>query len=41
MSEIADVLLRNPQAAYVQVQGHTDNFGDPSLPKGVFSELMA
>ncbi|HET6338709.1 MAG TPA: OmpA family protein [Polyangiales bacterium] len=29
LSEIADVLLRNPQAAHVQVQGHTDNIGDP------------
>jgi outer membrane protein OmpA-like peptidoglycan-associated protein len=29
LSEIADVLLRNPQAAHVQVQGHTDNRGDP------------
>jgi outer membrane protein OmpA-like peptidoglycan-associated protein len=29
LSEIADVLLRNPQAAHVQVQGHTDNVGDP------------
>lgn len=29
LSEIADVLLRNPQAADVQVQGHTDNVGDP------------
>lgn len=29
LSEIADVLLRNPQAARVQVQGHTDNRGDP------------
>ncbi|HKP57083.1 MAG TPA: OmpA family protein [Polyangiales bacterium] len=30
LSEIADVLLRNPQAAHVQVQGHTDNIGDPT-----------
>jgi outer membrane protein OmpA-like peptidoglycan-associated protein len=29
LSEIADVLLRNPQAAHVQVQGHTDNVGVP------------
>lgn len=29
LSEIADVLQRNPQAAHVQVQGHTDNVGDP------------
>ena len=29
LSEVADVLLRNPQAGYVQVQGHTDNKGDP------------
>jgi OOP family OmpA-OmpF porin len=30
LSEIADVLQRNPQAAHVQVQGHTDNRGDPA-----------
>lgn len=29
LSEIADVLLRNPQAAHVRVEGHTDNVGDP------------
>ncbi|HKU43798.1 MAG TPA: OmpA family protein, partial [Polyangiales bacterium] len=29
LSEIADVLLRNPQVTHVQVQGHTDNVGDP------------
>jgi OmpA-OmpF porin, OOP family len=29
LSEIADVLQRNPQVARVQVQGHTDNRGDP------------
>jgi len=28
LSEIADVLQRNPQATQVQVQGHTDNRGD-------------
>jgi outer membrane protein OmpA-like peptidoglycan-associated protein len=30
LSEIADVLLRNPQVTHVQVQGHTDNIGDPT-----------
>jgi outer membrane protein OmpA-like peptidoglycan-associated protein len=30
LSEIADVLLRNPQAAHVRVEGHTDNVGDPA-----------
>ena len=29
LSEVADVLARNPQVAHVQVQGHTDNRGDP------------
>ncbi len=29
LSQIADILLRNPQVAQVQVQGHTDNQGDP------------
>jgi outer membrane protein OmpA-like peptidoglycan-associated protein len=28
LTEIVDVLQRNPQAAHVQVQGHTDNRGD-------------
>jgi outer membrane protein OmpA-like peptidoglycan-associated protein len=28
LTEITDVLQRNPQAAHVQVQGHTDNRGD-------------
>jgi OOP family OmpA-OmpF porin len=28
LTEIADVLQRNPQATQVQVQGHTDNRGD-------------
>jgi len=31
MSEIADVLLRNPQVTLVEVQGHTDNKGSPEL----------
>src|SRR5207244_2091721 len=30
LTEISDVLQRNPQAAHVQVQGHTDNRGDPA-----------
>jgi outer membrane protein OmpA-like peptidoglycan-associated protein len=29
LSEIADVLLRNPQVREVEVQGHTDNTGSP------------
>lgn len=29
LSEVADALARNPQVARVQVQGHTDNRGDP------------
>jgi outer membrane protein OmpA-like peptidoglycan-associated protein len=28
LSEIADVLLRNPQVKQVEIQGHTDNKGD-------------
>jgi OOP family OmpA-OmpF porin len=30
MSEILDVLARNPQLKHVEVQGHTDNRGDPA-----------
>ncbi len=30
LSEIADVLVRNAQVKQVQVQGHTDNRGDPA-----------
>jgi OOP family OmpA-OmpF porin len=30
LSEVADVLARNPQVKRVQVQGHTDNRGDPT-----------
>ena len=30
LSEVADVLARNPQVKRVQVQGHTDNRGDPA-----------
>jgi OOP family OmpA-OmpF porin len=29
LREIVDTLQRNPQATHVQVQGHTDNRGDP------------
>lgn len=31
LTEIADVLLRNPQVTSVEVQGHTDNNGNPAL----------
>jgi OmpA-OmpF porin, OOP family len=31
LSEIADVLQRNPSVKHVQVQGHTDNRGEPEL----------
>jgi outer membrane protein OmpA-like peptidoglycan-associated protein len=31
LSEVADVLLRNPQVTQVEVQGHTDNKGAPEL----------
>jgi outer membrane protein OmpA-like peptidoglycan-associated protein len=31
LSEIADVLLRNPQVEHVEIQGHTDNTGTPEL----------
>jgi OmpA-OmpF porin, OOP family len=30
LGEIADVLARNPQVKHVQVQGHTDNRGEPA-----------
>jgi outer membrane protein OmpA-like peptidoglycan-associated protein len=30
LSEVADVLARNAQLKRVQVQGHTDNRGDPA-----------
>jgi outer membrane protein OmpA-like peptidoglycan-associated protein len=30
LAEVADVLARNPQVQHVQVQGHTDNRGDPA-----------
>jgi OmpA-OmpF porin, OOP family len=30
MREIADMLIQNPQVARVQVQGHTDNSGEPA-----------
>jgi outer membrane protein OmpA-like peptidoglycan-associated protein len=29
--EVADALLRNPQLELIEVQGHTDNRGDPNL----------
>jgi len=29
MTEIADVMLRNPQVQRVEIQGHTDNVGSP------------
>jgi outer membrane protein OmpA-like peptidoglycan-associated protein len=31
MNEIADVLMRNPQVTLVEVQGHTDNQGNPQM----------
>jgi outer membrane protein OmpA-like peptidoglycan-associated protein len=31
LSEIADVLLRNPQVKQVEIQGHTDNQGSPEV----------
>ncbi|MFI5308882.1 MAG: OmpA family protein, partial [Polyangiales bacterium] len=31
LSEIADVLLRNPQVKLVEIQGHTDSKGNPDL----------
>jgi outer membrane protein OmpA-like peptidoglycan-associated protein len=30
LSEIADVLIRNPQVTAVEIQGHTDNTGTPA-----------
>jgi outer membrane protein OmpA-like peptidoglycan-associated protein len=33
LSEIADVLLRNPQVAHLEIQGHTDNTGSPEVNK--------
>lgn len=31
LQEVADVLLRNPQLRRIEVQGHTDNLGDPEF----------
>src|SRR5205085_7474456 len=30
LTEIADVLIKNPRVKKVEVQGHTDNTGDPN-----------
>jgi outer membrane protein OmpA-like peptidoglycan-associated protein len=35
LSEIADVLLRNPQVTLVEIQGHTDNKGGSELNKAL------
>ena len=31
LMEVADVLLRNPQLRVIEIQGHTDNVGDPEF----------
>jgi outer membrane protein OmpA-like peptidoglycan-associated protein len=40
LSEIADVLLRNPQVKLVEIQGHTDNKGAPEVNQQL-SQLRA
>jgi outer membrane protein OmpA-like peptidoglycan-associated protein len=40
LSEIADVLLRNPQVKQVEIQGHTDNKGAPEVNQQL-SQLRA
>ena len=35
LSEIADVLLRNPQVTLVEIQGHTDNRGSPDINRAL------
>ena len=40
LREIADVLLRNPQVELVEIQGHTDNQGEPELNRQL-SQLRA
>jgi outer membrane protein OmpA-like peptidoglycan-associated protein len=40
LTEIADVLLRNPQVKLVEIQGHTDNTGNPVINR-TLSQLRA
>ena len=38
LSEIADVLLRNPQVRLVEIQGHTDSTGNPDANQALSQE---
>jgi outer membrane protein OmpA-like peptidoglycan-associated protein len=40
LSEIADILLRNPQVHLVEIQGHTDSTGNPEVNREL-SQLRA
>ena len=40
LTEIADVLLRNPQVTLIEIQGHTDNTGAPEVNR-TLSQLRA
>ncbi len=41
LSEIADALLKNPRIRRVEVQGHTDNSGSPSINQKLSEDRAA